>query len=392
MAQGFYYGMGSIVLDLTSLPKLAKKAKMDRLVMPSKGLCQALEEGSSMLPYVSDEDIMDKSKANSLIKAIACIQALWFCLQFITRLAQSLPVSLLELNTFAHALCALLIFYLWWHKPHDVDQPSLIQPNFEQEQLSEDVRRIVRHSTEFYLFEQTSSGSSEWESVWLHPHEFLTINPHHFDESCTTKRVLRRAYPCGSEKTYQANEEIELETGSTFFVHPSVASLSINSAFLEDVPKVYMSIDLLIKRATNIPSLSDLNLDALLAGVGHDWTGRLALVISGLFYGGFHGLAWSSNTIHTGPELLIWKISCISILVYGPIILLGAIRWRLDDSLPHSLDALTFYLNLLLAVLSTLLYVFARFFLVIEVFLNIPYMDAAVFDTPNWTAYWPHIG
>ena len=52
--------------------------------------------------------------------------ATWFCVQCLTRLAQGLPISLLELNTFGHALCALLIYSMWWRKPLDVAEPELI--------------------------------------------------------------------------------------------------------------------------------------------------------------------------------------------------------------------------------------------------------------------------
>ncbi|KAL8960938.1 MAG: hypothetical protein Q9183_005380, partial [Haloplaca sp. 2 TL-2023] len=79
-----------------------------------------------VLPYLSEEEIWDKSKANGLAKTIVCIQASWFCIQCIARLGQHLPVSLLELNTFAHAICALLVYVLWWNKPLDVHEPTVI--------------------------------------------------------------------------------------------------------------------------------------------------------------------------------------------------------------------------------------------------------------------------
>lgn len=30
---------------------------------------------------------------------------------------------MLELNAFAHALCTLAVYILWWHKPLDISQP-----------------------------------------------------------------------------------------------------------------------------------------------------------------------------------------------------------------------------------------------------------------------------
>lgn len=42
-------------------------------------------------------------------------------------MAQHIPISLLELNTFGHAICALLIYVLWWDKPFEVDYPKVIE-------------------------------------------------------------------------------------------------------------------------------------------------------------------------------------------------------------------------------------------------------------------------
>lgn len=67
-----------------------------------------------------DHDIMDQSKANAFVKGFATLQALWFCMQCVTRLSQSLALSLLELNTFAHCISTLCVYMLWWHKPYDV--------------------------------------------------------------------------------------------------------------------------------------------------------------------------------------------------------------------------------------------------------------------------------
>ena len=39
---------------------------------------------------------------------------------------QRMPISLLELNTFGHAVLAVLIYILWWEKPFDVETPSIV--------------------------------------------------------------------------------------------------------------------------------------------------------------------------------------------------------------------------------------------------------------------------
>ncbi|KAL9072914.1 MAG: hypothetical protein Q9161_003285 [Pseudevernia consocians] len=74
-----------------------------------------------VLPNLSKEEIESKSKANGVAKALHT-RKLNSC-----AVAQRIPISLLELNTFGHAVCALLVYLLWWEKPFEVDYPTMIQ-------------------------------------------------------------------------------------------------------------------------------------------------------------------------------------------------------------------------------------------------------------------------
>ena len=40
---------------------------------------------------------------------------------------------MLELNTFAHALCTLVTYLAWWEKPLDVEEPELIPVPFSSD-------------------------------------------------------------------------------------------------------------------------------------------------------------------------------------------------------------------------------------------------------------------
>jgi hypothetical protein len=78
------------------------------------------------LPRIHESQIRDKSKADGLAKTIVCLQAGWMVLQTIARLAQHLPITLLEINTNGHVLCALALYLLWWSKPLEVKDPILL--------------------------------------------------------------------------------------------------------------------------------------------------------------------------------------------------------------------------------------------------------------------------
>ena len=127
LVHGFYAAMGGFAMDSSTAEESFLPGSRNRVTLTPDGLRFFLQHEPESLPDISEEQINDKSKADGVKKFLVCAQALWFCLQCISRLAQSLPISLLELNTFGHSLCTLLIYLLWWHKPLNIDEPTLIQ-------------------------------------------------------------------------------------------------------------------------------------------------------------------------------------------------------------------------------------------------------------------------
>jgi len=127
MIHGHFAAMGGFAFDTSDDDVNIFPGGRTRVTLTSIGVCLLAELAPELLPNLSPEQILDKSKSDGFGKAIACIQAFWFCIQCVSRLSAGLSVSLLELNTFAHALCALLCYMLWWNKPHDVHHPLTIQ-------------------------------------------------------------------------------------------------------------------------------------------------------------------------------------------------------------------------------------------------------------------------
>jgi hypothetical protein len=74
------------------------------------------------------EDIEDKSKGDLLSKGVVLLQGLWFTAQCLTRLLQHLPLTELEVETLAFQFVNLAIWFLWLHKPLDVQQPIILGP------------------------------------------------------------------------------------------------------------------------------------------------------------------------------------------------------------------------------------------------------------------------
>jgi hypothetical protein len=78
------------------------------------------------LPDVPKETITDRSKADPLGKLLVCVQAGYTIVQVLARLISRLPVTLLEVNTIGHVMCALLMYGFWFPKPLDVHEPLLM--------------------------------------------------------------------------------------------------------------------------------------------------------------------------------------------------------------------------------------------------------------------------
>ena len=98
MAHTFAAYMGGFTLDSTGVGHPILPPKTERMRLTPKGVLIALKVRPEILETLLMDDVLDKSKASPLAKAIVCCQALWFCVQCIARLAESLPLSLLEVS------------------------------------------------------------------------------------------------------------------------------------------------------------------------------------------------------------------------------------------------------------------------------------------------------
>ena len=98
-----------------------------RVTLSPQGLLFLTELRPDVIPDIPESSIRDKSKSEGIAKVVAFWQALWFVAQFITRVSQGLHVSLLELNTILHVVCASVAYFVFWfHKPLDIMQSTLI--------------------------------------------------------------------------------------------------------------------------------------------------------------------------------------------------------------------------------------------------------------------------
>ena len=128
VVHGFYAGMGGIVFQWgatseAKLPFLGDTCR--RVTLTPRGVVLLADCG--LLPVIDRKNIEDKSKADGLAKCLACTQAGWMAVQVVGRLIAGVPVTLLEVNTLGHVLCALIIYVLWWNKPRLIQEPTILE-------------------------------------------------------------------------------------------------------------------------------------------------------------------------------------------------------------------------------------------------------------------------
>lgn len=128
LTHAFYAVMGGYVFDRNqSFDSEAEVfwSKTQRITLTPKGVL--LLASCGQLPEITAQDIADKSKVDELGKLVACLQAGWFSIQIITRLACHLPITLLEVTVVGHVLCALVLYALWWDKPRRTEEPTVLR-------------------------------------------------------------------------------------------------------------------------------------------------------------------------------------------------------------------------------------------------------------------------
>ena len=64
--------------------------------------------------YLPRTAIDDKSKANQTQKTLVLLQVSWLVLQCIARRVYGLPLTLLEVHTMVHVVCAVILYLFWF--------------------------------------------------------------------------------------------------------------------------------------------------------------------------------------------------------------------------------------------------------------------------------------
>jgi hypothetical protein len=395
---------------------------LDRLTITPDGLEYLASLDIELLPNISESEIRDKSNANGLGKALVCIQAFWFCVQCVTRLCQGLEISLLELNTFAHAICALLMYLLWWHKPLDIEEPTLIQgveklpaiallcmasefgykrraqgghtaflrPTFRKKPLIEPPDLVYQQGV---LSDRRTKYSDTVLDVGQELHGFYIPR----DESIITEHYDENGRRCPG----QEDEETEKSRVCLHLKRGQVRCLQLASQAISryDITTFnFKDKDGILQNCIpDRPEFSGLSLDSSLNTASLKFL--LGFSIAGCVYGGLHLSAWNAP-FPTATQRHLWRLSGIVLVSSGPVMILRLAvehfvneRKLLDHNswcwcLAYSPILISWFLSL---IVSYGIYILARVYLVVECFVMLWHLPDGVYAVPRWTEYLPHI-
>ncbi|KAL8856366.1 MAG: hypothetical protein Q9178_007057 [Gyalolechia marmorata] len=435
--------MGGFVFDLAETCPEDNglfTTKAPRLTLTPRGV--ALLAACGYLPKISTEDILDKNKSDNVSKLLSVLQALWMLVQIIGRLIRHLPVTLLEVNTLAHIICAIIIYAFYWNKPKLINEPTRLRGDW--------IPPIAA-----YMF--MSSQISGWRSVrpgilkkdWIDP-EFSILA---FDHPACRKAELNSVCPCPAEaKPGAANtisKILEASTNSdrawssseigTFKQRPFNASVikgvplerlvsTIENRLESSGERQTIRWTLAAQAVSTYPAIASRFVCRETAegdemyrwfepaveelvddSIGNWATGNLLRDMSGfvmgmvlwsasMAYGAVHTTAWHGH-FPTRTEALLWRVSSVCIAGSG-------FTWILINMLARSFPWFKAYwkevetlrahwTNLvvlgILAGVCGIAYLLSRIYLVVEAFISLRKLPASAFDTLEWTKLVPHL-
>lgn len=126
------------------------------------------------LENLTEDQIKDLAKSDTLTKLIACGQALWLVTQVVSRLCQHHAVTLLEVSTCAYVSCALISYAAWWKKPQACISPIIVTCS------DETISKIV--SVPFKSFYYETKTWEEFTWAGRHWSSFLGIDDTDFND------------------------------------------------------------------------------------------------------------------------------------------------------------------------------------------------------------------
>jgi hypothetical protein len=301
-----------------------------RATLTPDELLRFVQDGSVDIRFVAEADIEDRSKSDALSKGIALIQIVWFILQLAARYAQSLSITLLEIDTLAVAVLVCFAYGWWWKKPQDVGRPYPIH----------------------WKGHVPPRRNLAYEYV-------VTILPR-------VSLILLH-----SRSTVDEN----FNTGT-----PSSYCLLLMVLFFKIFGNSYISPG--VVHSHRVPSLG---------GFAYHHPSIILFIgcFSGMVFGWIHCMGWNfSFQGHT--ERLLWRNACLAVLWSSVSLSISSGLSILQEKLGSPRVDSTYFTTTIILI-SGIVYIAARLILIVLILLSFRSLPPHVYDTVAWTKFIPHL-
>ncbi|KIJ90259.1 hypothetical protein K443DRAFT_116856, partial [Laccaria amethystina LaAM-08-1] len=356
-----------------------------------------LQEGKIAFPSITEAEIEDRSKADGLAKGIAVLQTTWFIAQCISRQAQGLITTEVELITLAFAALNGILYFLWWNKPLNVEccvpvflldkhcEPVMV-PSFKPKGWT--WRPIgMFPSVERWFFKSPGPEESTAHESAKPPHSNSKKWPRIFFSIFLWVHVVWLLNFLGRLKGY-----IKHILTVSIVTLAATCALQLKKALVELLKLPSRAINVIFSRFVNLLRCNMVDGDAIRVPTfyappidHHTHLGvRITTVIVAMLFGGIHCAGWNfSFPSHT--ELIIWRVSSL-IIVIVPYTFVTLIVEEL-----MGIDTSSTTVNILFASFGIVIYVLAWLTLLVEAFTSLRHLPPGAYAVVEWTALLLHM-
>lgn len=341
LVHGFYAIMGGYAFDVPNEDEnnVDVEESKRRAILTPEGVQFLMVYDPDLILADPVTSITDRSKSNVFNKALLVAQVAWFCVSCVSRLADGLPLTLIEIITAAHGLCTLATYAVWWYKPLNIDEPTLIREHGEEEsallRMTRAQRKFMRQPPEV---NQRESDFSVGRGL-----EFRVVSQQH------------QALDLRAAKRY--GQELE-----------AIISASLYNYALFEAMQTDISAECLASTLAEAVDFGSARIATLVA------------VLLPAVYGLVHLFGWNAQ-FPSLVERSLWRIATAAICSSG--VVFSAMAWvsiALDE-----VELLTLFIFGFLG-----LYVLSTMYLLLESIRQLFYLPPEAFVVTSWSNYLPH--
>ncbi|KAI5817918.1 hypothetical protein BZA77DRAFT_365955 [Pyronema omphalodes] len=318
-------------------------------------------------PPFQRTQIADKGKASNIAKVLSASQAGWLLIQSAARWAAGLRLSLLEIHIIIQVFCTALIFYFWWYKPLDVDEPIHIVLK-KMVGNTEEIFRPIQEIENFYRDSDDAAQAAKvlvnMESVDIgrehapphstntgHDEESARESPVHLVNT-TAQPIQDTQHQMGGAHNSSSDTQVQSTDGGQVLSPAPQASrmapvpFNLKSwKFIHPLRRPYTITRKSNPTAVKARALHDI-IFYITGGTITDDPSRPSgptqrigstrrMFIEGAFIGviaGLHALAWNVY-FPTEKERIAWRFSCIGMFAFPLIPIIVASLTSYHDDL-----------------------------------------------------------